>query len=203
MPLDSDIQDADSKLHVEFYDRKISPDVTEPYVRILIPGDKTSIIDQPAKEHHKKRFMRHWLAFQAKNGSTALIGMPLEQWHQERPGELTDGQLMELQILKFQTVEQVAQASDSQMQRVGMGGMGLRERARTFIASKNSQITGAAMNEQNAQIESLKQMVATLSAQLHAQPPVTAPKKRGPKPGFKRKGSSNDHHAPVGAAGHE
>jgi hypothetical protein len=44
--------------------------------------------------------------------------------------------MAELQILKFQTVEQVATASDSQVQKVGMGAAGLRELAKTFLNLK-------------------------------------------------------------------
>ena len=49
MALDSDIHNADSHLHVEFYtnDQKPYKDRPTPFVRIIVPGDKTNIVDQP------------------------------------------------------------------------------------------------------------------------------------------------------------
>jgi hypothetical protein len=65
----------------------------------------------------------------------------------------------EMQILKFQTVEQIATASDSQLQRVGMGATGLRERARNYISSVNRK-------ESSSELEETKKQLATLTAQM-------------------------------------
>ncbi len=204
MPLDSDAPNADALLHVEFFEFQREPHKGQPFVRIMTPGDKTSIIEQPAADHYKRRFQRQWLSFQAATNAGSVIGTTLESWHQDRPDQLTDGQLMELQILKFQTVEQVAQASDAQIQRVGMGAAGLRERARNYIVSRNASIAGDALNQNKSEIEELKAMVASLTAQIHTkQPEQPAPKRRGPKPGFKRKVPNAHHDASTGAAGHE
>ena len=203
MPLDSDVHNADANLHVRFYEH---PKLLVPYVEIMIPGDTRSIIDRKASEYDKARFVRHWLAFQAQSGKVDVIGMPLEVWHQERPLEITDGQLMELQILKFQTVEQVAQASDSQIQRVGMGGESLRVKAIAYIAAKNGQITSNQMVKTNDEVAALKAQLEEMKALLLARPaqpqPIAETKRRGPKPGFKRKVQLNVQHTPAtGAAG--
>ena len=162
MPLDSDVANGDSQLHVEFYERQVElPDKSirpTPYVRIMIPGDKTNIIDQPVRDDHKRRFPRQFLYFQMKNSADAPeVGTALEVWHEEAPDELSAGQLEELRILKFRTVEQIRGASDVQLQRVGMGAAGLRERARTYLARKNS-------TEADAKIAKLEAMVAQLSS---------------------------------------
>ena len=49
MPLDSDIYNADEQLQVEFYlAKEVDPKWDgKPFVRINIPGDKTTIIEQP------------------------------------------------------------------------------------------------------------------------------------------------------------
>lgn len=186
MPLDSDVHNADSMLDVKFYERDTDPNKGDIYIRIISPGSK-DIYDQPAREHHKLRFQRHWLHFQGSNGASQLIGQPLFGWHQERPAEFTEGQLHELTLLKFQTVEQVAMASDAQMLRVGMGGAGLRQRAQVYLASKNAMVAGAEMQNhksqidaQQTQIEELKAMLANLTKMGAAQPLQAARKsKRG------------------------
>jgi hypothetical protein len=54
--MDSDVENADSKLYVEFYTHERKPHVGQPFVRIMVPGDKTNILDQPVREDHKQRF---------------------------------------------------------------------------------------------------------------------------------------------------
>jgi hypothetical protein len=79
-----------------------------------------------------------------------------------------------LAILKFVTVEQLALASDGQLQRVGMGGVGLRERARQYLNRKNR-------SDASAELEDTKKQLAALQAQM-AQLLEDAPKRRGRPP---------------------
>lgn len=163
--LDSDIANADSHLHVEFYICEDGDWKGKPFVRIIVPGDKTNIIEQPVREDHKQRFPRQWLYFQMKNDDSPKIGTSLSKWHSDYPDEFNRGQLEELQILKFQTVEQVATASDSQLQRVGMGATGLRERARAYLSNINRKENSAELDQTRKELEELKAQMAELMAQ--------------------------------------
>jgi hypothetical protein len=58
-------------------------------------------------------------------------------------------------------VEQLALASDAQLQRVGMGGIGLRDRARLYLNRKNR-------TEASAELEDTKKQLAELQAQMAA-----------------------------------
>lgn len=215
MPLESDTANADALLQVEFYEYKgEGPHLGKPFVRIIAPGDKTNIYDQPAREFDKRRFQLQWLNFQARNNDGArVIGIPLIQWRQERPEELTEGQLAELTILSFMTVEQLAMASDGQIMRVGMGGVGLRDRARSYLSSKNAAASGADLAKAQDEILMLKaSMERLLAAQSQ---PMSGPKEKTYKAGAarrsgwpkgkprKQKVPVNVHHdnAPVGATG--
>ena len=186
MPLDSDVNNADAQLHVEFYTKDSGVNEGKTYVRIMAPGDKTNIIDQPCRDDHKERFPRQWLHFQMQNGDGPVIGTPLKDWFQDRPDELNDNQLAELQILKFQTVEQVATASDTQLQRIGMGGVGLRERARNYLLNKNQKVSSGELEETRAQLEELKAQMAMLLEQR--------------RPGRPRKNDVNDDNVGVSSA---
>lgn len=186
MPLDSDTENADAQLHVEFYEhKKEGPWKGKPFVLIAVPGDKTNVIDQPAGEHHKRRFQRQWLHFQRLNGEASVVGTPIGQWHMERPEELTDGQLSELTILKFLSVEQVAMASDGQIMRIGMGGVGIRERAKAYLSSKHAQASGAELSKAQAEIAELKAMVANI-ASMQAAAPLAAAKPKGKRGGWNK-----------------
>jgi len=204
MPLDSDVPNADALLDVKFYEYDRDPYKGVTFIRIITPGGK-DVYDQPAREHHKMRFQRQWLHFQSSLPGAEVIGTPLLVWNQERPEQLTDGQLQELTILRFQSVEQVAMASDAQIMRVGMGGAGLRERARMYLSSRNSAAAGAEMQKQKSEIEELKAMVANLT-QMQAAAPLQAARPKGKRGGWnkgKKKVPVNVHNdnAPTGAAG--
>ena len=174
MPLDSDIFNADEQLQVEFY---IAKDVDpkwdgKPFVRINIPGDKTTIIEQPVTEEHKKRFPRQYLYFQMKQNEqdAPAIGTSLDVWFTDGSGDITRGHIEELRILKFQTVEQVASASDAQLQRIGMGGTGLREKAKAFLARRTRSETENQLDETKKQLAELQAQMAALMARKPGRP---------------------------------
>lgn len=178
MALDSDINNADAQLHVEFYTREDGPNKGKAYVRIQAPGDKTNVIDQPLRDDHKQRFPRQYLYFQMQQNESAAsqMGTPLTEWHRDAPEELNRDQIAELNILKFVTVEQLALASDAQLQRVGMGGVGLRERARQYLNRKNR---SAATSELDATKKQLAELQAQMAALMASQ---SEPKRRGRPP---------------------
>jgi hypothetical protein len=177
MPLDSDVNNADAQLHVEFYTRDDGPNAGKPYVRIQAPGDKTNVIDQPVRDDHKQRFPRQWLYFQMQEneGAANQMGTALMQWHKDAPEDVNKDQIAELNILKFVTVEQLALASDAQLQRVGMGGVGLREKARQYLNRKNRV-------ETTSELEETKRQLAELQAQMQALMVTETTKKRGRPP---------------------
>jgi hypothetical protein len=161
--LDSDISNADSMLHVEFYLSDLKDYKEQPFVRIMVPGDKTNIIEQPVRDDHKQRFPRQWLHFQMQQSDSGpVIGTALSEWHSAAPDEFNRSQMEELHILKFQTVEQVATASDTHIQRIGMGGAGLRERARMFLQSKNRSEANKELQETRAQLAALQEQMQEL-----------------------------------------
>jgi len=160
--LDSDIGNGDQHLHVEFYMYDKAPYKDRPFVRIIVPGDKTNVVDQPVREDHKARFPRQWLHFQMQSDTGMVIGTSLPDWNKDRPEEFTDYQMAELQILKFQTVEQVATASDSQLQRVGMGATGLRDKARAYLLGKNQTESSSELAKTRTELDELKAQMAML-----------------------------------------
>jgi hypothetical protein len=173
--LDSDIANADAQLHVEFYTSEEKEYKGVPFVRIIVPGDKTNIVEQPVRDDHKERFPRQWLHFQIKNSEQdggVVVGTTLADWHKAAPDDITKGQADELGIFKFQTVEQVAMASDAQLQRVGMGAAGLRERARMFITRKVKSDTQNELEDtKNALAELQEQMKQLMAVRKPGRPP--------------------------------
>ncbi len=172
MPLDSDVSNADEKLHVQFYTYDKAPYEGRPFVRIIVPGDKTTVIDQPVRDDHKERFPRQWLYYSMQNASEDIPGVPLTDWRRDRPQDISEMQLNELQVLKFQVVEQVATATDMQLQRIGMGSLGLRNAAQMFLREHRA-------NAASSETQALRNELAELKALLLAQ---AEPKNKGGRP---------------------
>jgi hypothetical protein len=130
------------------------------FCKITIPGDtfQSSVKEVKGQqgEDLKKRFPMQWEAF--RQGIEAPVdGFALEQWP-----ALTRSQVETLKAQKFRTVEHIADASDSQIQRI-MGGFELRTKAKAFLASaKDTQL----VQKQAAENERLQQQIEDLKAQL-------------------------------------
>lgn len=135
--------------------RPIFKDV--PFVRIVIPGDQNNIIDRKANDMDKERFPEAWARYQ-RGEATGHTGTPLEQWP-----AITRSQVKEAKYFEVHTVEQLASLADSHCQRLGMGFMELRTKAKAYLAAAE----GNAHNEaQAAEMERLRQELADLKAQF-------------------------------------
>jgi hypothetical protein len=152
-------------------------------VRIEIPGNQYSIIDTLAGEHHKRNYPKEWARYQNESTNDKISGTLLSDW-----SILRASQVKELNHYHFYTVEQVANSSDDQINKVtmivGMGGHAFREKARQYLkVAKDSAVVehqNEELQKRDAEIESLKQQMAQLMAMV--QQPETERKKPGPKP---------------------
>ena len=166
--IESDSRDADSRLAVKFYKRAMkleneSNEAGRPifkdydFVRIMVAGDTLTEIDTYARDSHKQRFPKQWLQYQAtQDSSSEMIGTPVEEWTL-----ISQSQAQELRGIKFMTVESIANASDLQLQRIGMiAGMSphaFRDKARTFL---NLAEETAEATKRTEEINQLKQELA-------------------------------------------
>ena len=183
------IDNPDSALHVMFYmhepilkfqSEKEGKEIRGPkvpYIRMMKPGDQYSIIETAVRDDHKRRFANLWLNFQMKEGmiegQADFPGWKLEDWPALKPE-----QLHEMKYMRFQTVEQIAGASDSQIQRLGIGGIGLREQARKALKERNRSEYEAEMKAKDKELDDLKGRLAKLEAMLTSpkQDTLTLPK---------------------------
>jgi len=176
MAIESDVQNADSRLAVQFYKRSVKQDMASDeagrpifkefdFVKIMIPGDNLTEIDTYAQESHKQRFPRQWAHYQNQvAGHQDIIGTPLEQWPQ-----ITRSQADELRGLKFHTVEAIADCSDQQLQRIGMvAGMSphnFRLKAKAFLNLAND---SAEVAQRESELQALKEENAKIKAETDA-----------------------------------
>jgi len=132
------------------------------YITIWTPGNQLNIIDTPVTAEHKMRFPIEWAQYQAGKGDGTEVGTPVTQWP-----FLSAAQAEEFRGVKFFTVEQIANASDMQLQALGMiGGMNphsIRARAQAFLGQAAA---GAPAEKQAQENAELKAQLAALTAQV-------------------------------------
>lgn len=97
-------------------------------VEIVIPGG-ASLTKHVANvtDEHRQRWPKEYEAFK-QGHEVSPDGTPLEEWP-----ILKRSQVLELKALGFKTVEHVRDMSDQSIQRIGMGGRMLKERALIFL----------------------------------------------------------------------
>jgi hypothetical protein len=135
------------------------------FIRICVPGDSLTEIDTYANEGHKQRFPRQWAHYQNQVGNhEAIIGTPIEEWT-----IISRSQADELKGIKFHTVESVANASDLQLQRIGMiAGMNpysFRDKAKAFL---NLADQVGETNQREEELSKLRQENASLKMESDA-----------------------------------
>lgn len=139
----------------------------KPWVRIMRPGDKDTIMECEVREDHKMRFPDKWLYFQISegliDGGKDIPGWKLEEW------PALDDQpdlLRELKFARFYTVEQVAGAQDHQVQKLGIGGLGLREQARVALRERMRKEFASDLADKEKVINDQGKAIEELKAQM-------------------------------------
>jgi hypothetical protein len=169
MALPSDTQGADSRLQVRFYKKSVqqeqeSIEAGRPifkefdFVHICVAGDTLTEIDTYALNSHKQRFPIQWANYMNRVGAhdEEVVGTPLSEWPL-----VSKSQAEEMRAMKFHTVESIANASDQQLQRMGMAaGMSpyaFRDKAKAFL---NLATTAAETDKREHEINALKEELA-------------------------------------------
>lgn len=138
-----------------------------PFVRFMRPGDKETIMEVMVDDTHKRRWPHKWMAWQMQEGliegEGTIPGWPIEQWT-----DLQADQVHELKYLRFSTVEQIAGASDAQVQRMGMGGLSLREKAKVALKNRMGAEVKAELQAKDAQMNEMREQIANLRAMVEA-----------------------------------
>lgn len=161
---------ADERLYVEFMrepvmhpgkSREAGRAVYEErdFVRIHVPGDKSSIVVEPMHDLNMQRFRQRYEKWKAGQGE-AVTGTPLSAL----PG-MTPSKVEEYKFFKIVTVEQLAEANDQLGQKF-MSFQADKQRAKAFleVAAGNAPIErmNSELAKRDEEIETLKAQVASL-----------------------------------------
>jgi len=194
------MDDGNKRLSVQFFKRPlINPAKTAAegreiydeviWIKKMTPGDALNIIERPIYEQDKMEFPLHWAAFQNKHGNDEMIsGTLLSEW-----SLISRSQAEELKGLKFHTIEQIAEASDLALQRLGMSaGMSpytFRDKAKAFLNKSSSDAEALKRDESLRALETENERLRQenkaemdkLKAQLEMLMEAQKPRGRKPK----------------------
>jgi hypothetical protein len=141
------------------------------FLKKLVPGDSTLVVDRPMRETDIEEFPVEWARFQQKK-EQKVSGTPIDAW-----AILSDTQKAEFKALHIYTIDQFAQLADSAGNKI-MGFNDLRDKARAFIAAaQDSQMfdkiraeTDAKLAQQEEEMAQLRALVNELSAKKAGRP---------------------------------
>lgn len=119
------------------------------YALIICPGQAKSEVHMVANDELKRLHRQEWEAYKEGREQRAQ-GTPIETL----PG-LPSGMADALKSLYIFTIEQMAELSDSSIQKVGLGGNEIRQKCKAYLEKSSVEAAGlkeriAALEEENA-----------------------------------------------------
>lgn len=187
MALDSDINNPDNALWVEFFDdtvlqtflseqegRPIYHDVVN--VRIRIPANDQTVVTRAMDESDKLRFPRQWAFYEAKSKTGEHPGTPISEM-----AGVTKGVAETLKSRGFYTVEQFAAASDQVLSSLGMNAgvspTAFRDQCKRFLGAAAEMAPTVRLE---AELKQRDAAMAAMQAQLDQMAKMLAEKQAAP-----------------------
>jgi hypothetical protein len=141
------------------------------YLKKLVPGDSTLVVDRPMRETDMEEFPIEWARFEQKKEQKA-DGTPIDAW-----AAISETQKAEFKALHIFTIDQFATLPDSAGNKI-MGFNDLRAKARAFIgAAQDSEMmdkiraeTDEKLKAQEAEMAELRAMIAELTSKKAGRP---------------------------------
>lgn len=147
------------------------------WIKIMIPGDRSTILEREVREDDKRRFARQYATFK-RDGEEQVVGTPIETLAHVVPPVLTFGQIEEYRHFGVRTIEQLVGMADGLAAKFP-GHQAIKQKAERYITAATADAPLAALRkaneEQAAQIANLQSMVERL-AKLAEQKPARTEK---------------------------
>lgn len=145
------------------------------FILIISPGNSKTEVRRKASDNDKMAYAQEWAAY-LQGKEQQIAGTPIELL----PG-MPNGMADALKAQYIYTIEQMAGLSDIAMQKVGMGGNEIRNKARAFLQG-NSAGLREELEQAKLTITTLGTANAALLARVAELEEANQPKPRGRKP---------------------
>jgi len=131
-------------------------------VEIVTPGQTKSIPVHEVRDEHRRRWPQQYAAFKRGTEMPAR-GTPLETWSYLRPA-----QVAMLKALNIMCLEEIRDASDSVLEKIGMGAREMQKLVTAYLkpAPEREQELRGELQQAKLTIEGLQSQIDQLKAQL-------------------------------------
>ena len=141
------------------------------FIKKLVPGDSTLVIDRPVRDTDIEDFPVEWARFEQKK-EQKVAGTPIEAWT-----IVSETQKAEFKAMHIYTIDQFANLPDNAGDKI-MGFNDLRTKARAFIAAAQDAAmfdkiraeTDAKLAQQEEEMAQLRALVTELTAKKAGRP---------------------------------
>jgi hypothetical protein len=141
------------------------------FIKKLVPGDSTLVIDRPVRDTDIEDFPVEWARFEQKK-EQKVAGTPIEAWT-----IVSETQKAEFKAMHIYTIDQFANLPDNAGDKI-MGFNDLRTKARAFIAAAQDAAmfdkiraeTDAKLAQQEEEMAQLRTLVTQLTAKKAGRP---------------------------------
>ena len=137
-------------------------------IEVRVPGDPDMRRDV-VTDDHKRRYPKQYIAFKKGQTQETVSGTPLAVW-----APMKRSQVEEARHFGVHTVQQLAQLSDGNMQRLGPGWIAMRNLARDWEKAANDGAALAqlrsALDAAEARIKTMEDMLRRQAVELHKTP---------------------------------
>lgn len=141
------------------------------FIKKLVPGDSTLVIDRPVRDSDIEDFPVEWARFEQKK-EQKVAGTPIEAWT-----IVSETQKAEFKAMHIYTIDQFANLPDNAGDKI-MGFNDLRTKARAFIAAAQDAAmfdkiraeTDAKLAQQEEEMAQLRALVTQLTAKKAGRP---------------------------------
>jgi len=142
------------------------------YIEIRVAGQRNVQACRPVTHADKRRFPRHFEAFE-KRVEPPTEGMPLMEWP-----KITRSQAEELSFMNVKTVEQLANMKDSNLQQF-MNGNKLRDQAIKWLETNSAETDNREKEELRATIAKMQEQIEALKNPNPIEPPTVNDEQNG------------------------
>lgn len=137
------------------------------FVKIAIPGERSSLYFQPSSEVHHKRFPKSYAAYKQRSAGVATKeGMPIENW-----APVSRSLALTMKAAHIHTVEALAAVHEGHIDKLGFNAREMRAKAQAWLKeAKDGAATIALAAEKQQLQDQLKAMEAQMAAMFNAMP---------------------------------
>ena len=100
---------------------------SEDWIEIIVPGSRDKV-RAPVRKDHKTRFPEQWESYQRGEAHEVSGGTPVMEWQ-----GIARTRAQELRAQGFYTVEQISEASDNQLAKMGGDARRIQAQAKAFV----------------------------------------------------------------------